>query len=522
MKINLDILEDELEGEGAKAYTGDDLTLDIDKFEMFKLASNLSPTTAYLIDANALELNHTLLPVKNWICCGTPSDDIVRLIPGNLLVLPHRKADISTLFDLETLLKKFTSWSEALNVAALRRESYEGVLAPLAHEVFRNPFLLFNPEDRGAILTGELPSNTSDENINMVLESLGTEVLSADLSLAKEYEKEGLPLLLKNESGVSYLITNIYVKGVRYGKIVHFDTEKPFSKGYRALAHYYCQFMEALTKNGISSGAIGAKESTFLIELINKPHVNKSWLDYQIRKNGWDSETGFRLIMVDNQQEAPSESQKATIKEHFTRAFSNGTVFETKGRMACLISGHNAQARSDEEIQRRIASAFSDKHLMFGVSMVFPDLSRLRHYANQCQHLLDNFDEYSRLKDEEEERVRFYDSDFFFFDFFKTYGIDIDYRWTIHPGVEKLARYDEENGTDNIKFLETYIETGCNSKATAALLFIHQNTVLYRLERIKEICKIEIKDYRTTAPQFFHILFSCKTVVFDRMKRAHS
>lgn len=53
--------------------------------------------------------------------------------------------------------------------------------------------------------------------------------------------------------------------------------------------------------------------------------------------------------------------------------------------------------------------------------------------------------------------------------------------------VGALIEYDQEKGTDLLRTLETYLENEQNLARTSRALFIHRNSLKYRLERIKEI-----------------------------------
>ena len=50
-----------------------------------------------------------------------------------------------------------------------------------------------------------------------------------------------------------------------------------------------------------------------------------------------------------------------------------------------------------------------------------------------------------------------------------------------------LIQYDRENGSDMLHTLEVYLEEDCNIALTTDHLFVHRNTVKYRLKRIREI-----------------------------------
>ena len=63
-----------------------------------------------------------------------------------------------------------------------------------------------------------------------------------------------------------------------------------------------------------------------------------------------------------------------------------------------------------------------------------------------------------------------------------------------HEGVLKLKALDEQNGSDYIKTLKTFLDNHQNVVHTANTLYIHRSTLLYRLEKIKEAIGSELSD----------------------------
>lgn len=51
----------------------------------------------------------------------------------------------------------------------------------------------------------------------------------------------------------------------------------------------------------------------------------------------------------------------------------------------------------------------------------------------------------------------------------------------------KLEEYDHVNETDYLYFLKQYFDSGCSTQDVAASLYIHRNSVTYKLHRIEEI-----------------------------------
>ena len=62
----------------------------------------------------------------------------------------------------------------------------------------------------------------------------------------------------------------------------------------------------------------------------------------------------------------------------------------------------------------------------------------------------------------------------------------------IPKSIHKLLTYDQESNTNLIKTLEVFLKTNSNATQTAKELFVHYKTVLYRLEKIKEVSGIDL------------------------------
>lgn len=60
--------------------------------------------------------------------------------------------------------------------------------------------------------------------------------------------------------------------------------------------------------------------------------------------------------------------------------------------------------------------------------------------------------------------------------------------------LHTLAAYDQERGTELVKTLEQYLDHGGTLVGTAQALFVHRNTLLHRLERIQELCPVDLHD----------------------------
>ncbi|MTI94649.1 MAG: hypothetical protein FH749_04050 [Firmicutes bacterium] len=66
----------------------------------------------------------------------------------------------------------------------------------------------------------------------------------------------------------------------------------------------------------------------------------------------------------------------------------------------------------------------------------------------------------------------------------------------IQDNLQVLLDYDKENNTELVKTLQRYYEFGGNLKQVARELFVHYNTVVYRVERIEKLLNVSLSNPR--------------------------
>ena len=60
--------------------------------------------------------------------------------------------------------------------------------------------------------------------------------------------------------------------------------------------------------------------------------------------------------------------------------------------------------------------------------------------------------------------------------------------------VRPLVDHDRERHSDLVRTLRFYFATGANASEAADRLFLHRNSLLYRLERIQKLTGLDLKD----------------------------
>ena len=84
-----------------------------------------------------------------------------------------------------------------------------------------------------------------------------------------------------------------------------------------------------------------------------------------------------------------------------------------------------------------------------------------------------------------------------------------------HEKLLALQEYDEQQHTEYMKTLRTYLDRNLNAMQTAKDLFIHRSTLLYRLDKIKSILESDLDD----PEELLYLSFSYRLLDNEQKKR---
>jgi DNA-binding PucR family transcriptional regulator len=86
-------------------------------------------------------------------------------------------------------------------------------------------------------------------------------------------------------------------------------------------------------------------------------------------------------------------------------------------------------------------------------------------------------------------------------------GAAADIRSFCHPAILELQESGDEKQQELVRCLYHYLLNGGNLVTTAKVLFVHRNTLIYRLEKLSNILQCDLK--KQTPDQIGFYLLSC-------------
>ncbi|MCI2056611.1 MAG: helix-turn-helix domain-containing protein [Oscillibacter sp.] len=154
------------------------------------------------------------------------------------------------------------------------------------------------------------------------------------------------------------------------------------------------------------------------------------------------------------------------------------------------IAQTDAEGFLSPELVASLEKFFEENNLLAGVSNHFSDISTFAEYYQQATTALTMSGRFFN-----EHLLRYY-LDCAVYVLLNQVEDDKLLEECSHPALAQLLEYDRQKKTDFFDTLRILTQSGFNKNRTAQLLFVHRNTINYRIQQIEDICKIDLSDER--------------------------
>jgi hypothetical protein len=173
---------------------------------------------------------------------------------------------------------------------------------------------------------------------------------------------------------------------------------------------------------------------------------------------------------------------KLSIKFDLEKIFPEGYSLIYKSYIIILVANINQAQRE------RLKELSLNENLHIGVSWEFNDILQFKRYFYQSVACIKNSHSFY-----DGEKIHEY-TDFSFYDMLMSIPDKLTLKNYCHPALKYLYDYDQDFYTT----LRIYLECNKNVNETAKKLFIHRNTLNYRIKRIKELTNLDLDNSKVT------------------------
>ncbi|MCL4394254.1 MAG: helix-turn-helix domain-containing protein, partial [Chloroflexi bacterium] len=215
------------------------------------------------------------------------------------------------------------------------------------------------------------------------------------------------------------------------------------------------------------------------------------------RRNKYDPDGRHAAIVVDwSKKEHPSYRRLETLVHGLASEFHGHALIQARESEVVIFTrleprqGIESARSTAESIRRQATAEFATDPIAIGIGRPVDSLIGLRAIVREARQAL------SMAR-------RLAEPNPMYFGELNVYRLLFQLEYSAELGtfceeiIGKLIAYDRAQGTELVETLSGYFAHKGNLSQTAEALFVHRNTLLYRMERIREISGLDLDNPET-------------------------
>ncbi|MGM0641905.1 MAG: PucR family transcriptional regulator [Thermotogota bacterium] len=249
---------------------------------------------------------------------------------------------------------------------------------------------------------------------------------------------------------------------------------------------------EKLSKTSKYSNIKGLMYENFLFDLIENNIKTENILNERAESCGLDINKEYFLLNIDFSKIDKNKDFDSIFNEIQEYFFSLKTIFY-KNNFLALINSNNK-----EIIENNLFQNLLKKYdLNVALSDTFSNFLDFKKYYDQTVFTLNR-------PISKNQNIHFY-SEVKFYDLIDKIKEKINLKEYCQKNIFDLIKNDKNKNTEYFETLKLYLKNNSNIVKTAEELFIHRNTLSYRIKKIEDILGFELNDGEKNFELFFTI-----------------
>ena len=431
-------------------------------------------------------------PKSLWIICGSRKPE--RKVPyiqltgetGKRDRLPAFVSPVAVMNEVQSFFEQCDVWEEKLKDGVMRGSDLQQLLK-LSADFFGNPLLVMGLD---FTLLGEAGTESMPEKSKLFhKDGIDMEYMNA-LMQSSEYqrmqESGEIMLFPAYISGVRSLNRNLFPEGKNVCRVVMHEWNRKFTPGDSCLLDTLADYLEILLMH--SSNLVGEDALAGIFQTILKDRTaDYMEMSRKLSVYGWSSQHTYLCLILQLTYLNQKNLSTNAICHYIKRQFPHSASFVFKGEIVTFFN-MSLLKKNEEEVGSALTYFIRDSYLKAGYSRCVKGHMYFRKQFIQAGMALDvgsrnkpyvwihHFDQVALTYIMEQVTRR------------------LPASMICHENLLKLKETDEKNQSEYMRTLRTYLDENLNATRTAEALFIHRSTLLYRLEKIKEILQSDLDD----------------------------
>jgi hypothetical protein len=397
---------------------------------------------------------------------------------------------------LNDVLKAFefyNHWETTLKETAFANGSFQ-TLIDISYPIFKNPIFMVDWSGKVLGLTTQSEATMDGTTWNYMRTNgyLPAYVYDVVKMSSEQFRN------IENNKDIFYLEIpdfdyrcfhcTVFVEDKPYLNFEISKSENRLTESTRQLAEILRQAVVIKLRFSDTSAFIPPAQTLLTEILYGRPYLQET-LDQVLFTLGWVHTKSWYVATFLNP--LSGEMPGTVLLQQLGREFPKGYCLEWENQIIMLMD-----CKDWEVSLPKLTKLLKDGSYSAGVSMAFNNISDLASGFKQAKMALS----YS-TKESVVSQCGNHVWDYMLGEFVQNFRSE----GMLHPAVETLEKNDCKNGSELLKTLYTYLLNERNVNDTAKKLFIHRNSLRYRLEQINDLIAVDLENTDVR----LHLLFSC-------------
>lgn len=488
MKLSIDIIFDKLDQHNIRIYSDKSTEPGLDCPRLLSKGM-VTEGTNYLYVGYAQDIDiHKVLPGSSLVSIGVPDDFSYEVAPNFNLMIITESISLDEIFNrIMDVFVYFNQWENKLH-ELLHNGSELQDFVNASDVVIGWPISILDRAEK------TLASSSFEDSDDIIWKEIcsgyiRTELLVKDSVKITEVMKYDKPIQrYSTVSGRVILSQAIRVNGHVVGFIAAHhphQCEQLFSRGVEQLVNYLTSFVaERMRCIEFYNMSRGSMFEYLLVDLIEGIITDEELIEDRLLFLNWHPNKKNVMLRI----EAPLK-KLITLRDHIHHVVPNSRCIIYNKCIVAIISdlvSNDLQVSLYDLLQ----SFLKEYHAKCGISNPFSSLSETSKYFNQASFAL----RIGKAYHPESELYPY--SQFTVYHALSTLSKHVNISDFYHQIFRQFLPLTKANGV-LFDTLRVYLQTNCNIAASAKKLYIHRNSMIYRIKRLEEEFHIDFSDVDT-------------------------
>jgi hypothetical protein len=399
--------------------------------------------------------------------------------------------DISTTEAFEIVQGIFDSynlWYVSMNEYALRM-NYQKIIDD-CKLFFQNPMVLFDANFKVLAMSTNYAKEDLDDEWNQLYEYGYSSVKAVnylnDIISDRIISKDGAQIyrtIKKDFEMYDFAILNINYNEVMCGRLIVLEKDRQINYGDLQLMEMLGDVLSPSLDRMNIHGNDKACYNVFT-ELLRTGTINKENLSLQMRYYEWEPDDIYRVFNINFIKPPQDKKMFWLLRSLILKKFPQCSVSIYNEEITLIM---NEKQTGIEQALKLFENICLKNKAKLSISLPAYGIRHLNYFYDQAVFEM----KYRKKRNGPAEYYFFYDCAIMYI--LKSSSIKSQI-CACNSNLLYLWNLDEEHNTGKVLTLKAYLENGRSLVNTAAALFVHRNTLVYRMKKIEEVITDNLDD----------------------------